>query len=129
MAADWVMIADWFDQGAKLRLRWRTPLHAGASQRPSLSVSYLDCAISALAASTSPANGAFWYGRVVLGQAPASWTSGRMSVGIAALHRAAPGALDALQVHHEVHRLPDVDVVERRRREVHVQEPDPVAAR
>ena len=56
------MIGDMFDHGAKLRLRLITPLQGAASQVPSLSVSYLDCAISALAASTSPANGGCWYG-------------------------------------------------------------------
>ena len=57
------MIGDIVDHGAKLRLRLITPLQGAASQVPSLSVSYFDWAISALAASTSPAMGGCWYGK------------------------------------------------------------------
>ena len=61
-SADCSMIGDMVDQGAKLRLRLMTPLQGAASQVPSWSVSYFDWAISALAASTSPANGGCWNG-------------------------------------------------------------------
>ena len=62
-AADCSMIGDMLDQGAKFRLPLMTPLHSGASHVPSWSVSYFDCAISAFAASTSPAKGGCWNGK------------------------------------------------------------------
>ena len=50
----WISAA-WSGYGSASSVKARMPEHSGASHTPSPSVSYTDCAISACAASMSPA--------------------------------------------------------------------------
>ena len=96
----------------------RTSLHSGASQMPSWSVSYLDCFISSIAASTITRD-VGRTGRVV------SSSSGGARFGTSVRSPSSPMSgpphdlISAVLVHDEVHRLAHVDVVERRLGQVH----------
>ena len=103
----------------------RTSLHSGASQTPSWFASYFDCAISVLglldvAASVGRRVRVVVLEQVVL-QAVHHDVAGDLSE-----DRAAAELQEALLVQGPVERLADVDVVERRVRQVHLQEPDGV---